>query len=147
MTGDAQALAPAVQDTLDHWHRFVETKNGELLRPLFAETTVFRSPFVHLPIPGRDASLLILGAVVQIFENFRYHRTFVAGPHDVALEFSANIGELDLKGIDLVKFESNGKIIEFEVMIRPFKALQALSDRMSARIGPELAKYKTAAPA
>ncbi|HBF54637.1 MAG TPA: hypothetical protein DDW72_12140, partial [Afipia sp.] len=97
-----------------------------------------------LPIPGRPASLLILGAVVQIFENFRYHRTFVAGSHDVALEFSAAIGDLQLKGIDLVKFDSAGKIIEFEVMIRPFKALEALSTRMSARIAPELAKYKPA---
>lgn len=144
MTADVSGLSPSAQETLKGWHRFVETKSQEVLRPLFAETTVFRSPFVHLPIPGRPASLLILGAVVQIFENFRYHRTFVAGPHDVALEFSANIGELDLKGIDLVKFDSTGKIIEFEVMIRPFKALQALSTQMSDRIGPELAKYKPA---
>ncbi len=144
MTGNAPGLAPSAQETLKGWHRFVETKSEDVLRPLFAEATVFRSPFVHLPIPGRPASLLILGAVVQIFENFRYHRTFIAGAHDVALEFSANIGELDLKGIDLVKFDSAGKIIEFEVMIRPFKALQALSAQMSDRIGPELAKYKPA---
>ena len=147
MTADAPGLAPSVQETLKSWHRFVETKSEDVLRPLFAETTVFRSPFVHLPIPGRPASLLILCAVVQIFENFRYHRTFVSGTHDVALEFSANIGELKLKGIDLVKFDHAGKIIEFEVMIRPFKALEVLSTRMSARIGPELAKYKTAPPA
>ncbi|WP_425992646.1 nuclear transport factor 2 family protein [Afipia sp. DC4300-2b1] len=144
MTADVPGLAPCAQETLTGWHRFVETKSEDVLRPLLAETTVFRSPFVHLPIPGRPASLLILGAVVQIFENFRYHRTFVAGSHDVALEFSATIGDLQLKGIDLVKFDSAGKIIEFEVMIRPFKALEALSTRMSARIGPELAKYKPA---
>jgi hypothetical protein len=147
MTGNAQALAPAVQNTLDGWYRFVETRDGEVLRPLFAENTIFRSPFVHLPIPGRPASLLILNAVVQIFENFHYHRTFVAGTHDVVLEFSANIGDLDLRGVDLVKFDSAGKIVDFEVMIRPFRALQALNTQMGARIGPELAKYKTAAPA
>ena len=145
MTGRIRSLAPAVQDALCEWHRFVETKNEDILRPLFAETTVFRSPFVHQPIPGRPASLLILTTVVQIFENFRYHRTFASGTHDAALEFSANIGELQLKGIDLVKFDAAGKIIEFEVMIRPFRALEALSNLMSARIGPELAKYKTKA--
>ena len=145
MTGRIRSLAPAVQEALCEWHRFVETKNEDILRPLFAETTVFRSPFVHQPIPGRPASLLILTTVVQIFENFRYHRTFASGTHDAALEFSANIGELQLKGIDLVKFDAAGKIIEFEVMIRPFRALEALSTRMSARIGPELAKYKTKA--
>ena len=144
MTGEASGLAPSAQETLKEWHHFVETQSADALRPLFAETTVFRSPFVHLPIPGRPASLLILTTVVQVFENFRYHRTFVAGPHDVALEFSANIGEFDLKGIDLIKFDSSGKIVEFEVMIRPFKALQALSTQMSERIGPELAKYKPA---
>lgn len=151
MTGEplgAQVLAPRAQQTLAGWHRFVETQREDVLRPLFAENTVFRSSFVHLPIPGREASLLILTTVVTIFENFRYHRTFIAGSHDVALEFSANIGELELKGIDLIKFSAAGEIIEFEVMIRPIKALQTLGMHMSARIGPQLAKYKqTGAPA
>lgn len=145
MTGEsqsAQALALQAQQTLAGWHRFVETQREDVLRPLFAENTVFRSPFVHLPIPGRDASVLILTTVVTIFENFRYHRTFIAGSHDVALEFSANIGELELKGIDLIRFNAAGDMIEFEVMIRPMKALQALGTQMSARIGPQLAKYK-----
>ncbi len=102
MTDEAPGLAPLASETLQGWHRFVETKSIDVLRPLFAETTVFRSPFVTCRSRGRPASLLILTTVVQIFENFRYHRTFAAGPHDVALEFSANIGELDLKGIDLV---------------------------------------------
>lgn len=145
MTGHAGSLDPAVQDTLREWHRFVETKSADVLRPLFADITVFRSPFTHLPIPGPPASVLILTAVVQIFENFRYDRSFMAGTHDVALEFSATIGDQPLKGVDLIKFDPAGKIAEFEVMIRPIRTLEALSTLLSARIGPELAKYKTAA--
>lgn len=147
MTSGTETLAPAVQRSLAEWHRFVATGSEDVLRPLFAENTVFRSPFVHLPIPGRPASLLILATVVTIFENFRYHRTFVAAPHDVALEFSANIGELQLKGVDLIKFNAEGKIVEFEVMVRPIKALQALGIRMGERIGPQLAQYKAAGAA
>jgi len=52
-----------------------------------------------------------------------------------------------LKGVDLVRFNADGKIVEFEVMVRPIKALQALGTRMGERIGPQLAQYKAAAAA
>ena len=89
--------------------------------------------------------MLVLTTVVQIFENFRYHRTFVAGPHDVALEFAANIGKWQLKGIDLIRFNESGEMVEFEVMIRPIKALVALGEEMGNRIGPQLSLLKAAA--
>lgn len=145
--GEIQSLAPHPQRTLAGWHAFVATGNPDLLAPLLSEHIVFRSPFVQSPIPGRSATLLVLSTVVQIFENFRYHRQFIAGPHDAALEFGANIGKWQLKGIDLVKFNELGEMIEFEVMIRPIKALQALGETMGNRIGPELARLKQAAAA
>jgi hypothetical protein len=145
--GEIQSLAPLPQRTLAGWHAFVATANQDLLPPLLAEHIVFRSPFVQSPIPGRTATLLVLTTVVQIFENFRYHREFVAGSHDAALEFSANIGKWQLKGIDLIKFNAAGEMIEFEVMVRPIKALQALGDEMGNRIGPQLARLKEAAAA
>jgi hypothetical protein len=86
----------------------------------------------------------VLTTVVQIFENFRYHRSFVGGAYDTALEFSANIGKWQLKGIDLIKFSETGEMIEFEVMIRPIKALAALGEEMGNRIGPQLARLKQA---
>jgi hypothetical protein len=142
---DTYALAPLPQQTLERWHRFVTTADANVLAPLLAENIVFRSPFVQSPIPGHAATLLVLTTVVQIFENFLYHRTFVAGSHDVGLEFSANIGQWQLKGIDLIRFNEAGQMVEFEVMIRPIKALQALGEAMGNRIGPQLAALKQAA--
>jgi hypothetical protein len=141
------ALAPLQQRTLQSWHRFVTSGDHDLLASLLSEHMVFRSPFVQSPIPGRPAAMLVLTTVVQIFENFRYHRTFIAGSHDAALEFSANIGKWQLKGVDLIKFNEAGEIIEFEVMVRPIKALQALGEEMGNRIGPQLAELKQAAGA
>ena len=143
--GEIQALAPRPQRTLDGWHRFVASGDHDLLASLLSEHIVFRSPFVQSPIPGRTATLLVLTTVVQIFENFHYHRTFFAGPHDAALEFSANIGKWQLKGVDLITFNEAGEMIEFEVMIRPIKALQALGEEMGNRIGPQLSRLKEAA--
>ncbi|ABD89945.1 nuclear transport factor 2 family protein [Rhodopseudomonas palustris] len=139
------ALAAAPQQTLAAWHRFVASGDGEVLRPLLAEDVVFRSPFVQSPIPGRTATLLVLTTVTQIFENFQYHRTFVAGAHDAGLEFSANIGKWQLKGIDLIRFNEEGQMIEFEVMVRPIKALAALGEAMGNRIGPQLLALKAGA--
>jgi len=139
------ALAALPQRTLDGWHRFVASGDRDLLAALLSEHIVFRSPFVQSPIPGRTATLLVLTTVVQIFENFRYHRSFVAGSHDAALEFSANIGKWQLKGVDLIRFDEGGEMVEFEVMIRPIKALQALGEEMGNRIGPELSRLKQAA--
>jgi hypothetical protein len=142
--GEISALAHLPQRTLDGWHRFVASGDHGLLASLLSEHIVFRSPFVQSPIPGRPATLLVLTTVVQIFENFRYHRTFVAGSHDVALEFGANIGKWQLKGIDLIKFNASGEMVEFEVMVRPIKALQVLGEQMGNRIGPQLAQMKQA---
>src|SRR5450631_4055937 len=145
--GDVHALAPLPQRTLEGWHRFVASGDRDLLASLLSEHIVFRSPFVQSPIPGHAATMLVLTTVVQIFENFRYHRSFVAGPHDAALEFSANIGKWQLKGINLIQFDAAGEITEFEVMVRPIKALQALGEEMGNRIGPQLALLKQAAAA
>ena len=51
----------------------------------------------------------------------------------MVLEFSARVGNRELKGIDMIRFDAEGKIAEFEVMIRPLSALQALAAEMGAR--------------
>lgn len=147
MQSATYALASGPQQTLARWHDFVATGSGEVLTPLLSESIVFHSPFVRAPIPGRAATALVLTTVAQIFENFRYHRVFVAGPHDVGLEFSAHIGRWELKGIDLITFDEAGQMIAFEVMVRPAKALQALGEAMGAKIGPQLLALKAAAGA
>ena len=52
---------------------------------------------------------------------------------NVVLEFSANVSGKSLKGIDMIKFNDQGKIIDFEVMIRPMSGLAALAEQMGAR--------------
>ncbi len=134
--------ASVVQSGLAKWHSFVETGDMAILSALLADDVVFRSPFAFAPTSGRRGAELVLGAVIQVFENFRYHRTFICGEQDVALEFSARVDKFDLKGIDLMSFNASGKIADLEVMIRPAKALLALGEAMGKRIGPELSHIK-----
>lgn len=120
-------------DALAHWHQFASSGDQEILQALLAKDCIFHSPFLWKPKTGRAKAMMALTAASQVFENFTYHRELTDGS-SVVLEFSANVGEMSLKGIDLIRFNEDGQIIEFEVMIRPFKGLQALADAMTKQL-------------
>ena len=133
---DDTRLTPAIRTALEGWHRYLETNAAADLDPLLADDVVFRSPVAHTPYPGRQAIALVLTTVNTVFENFRYHREFLSDDGlNVVLEFSAEIGGKALKGADFVRFHPDGKIAEFEVMVRPASGLEALKAAMGARLG------------
>ena len=106
---------------------------------------VFRSPMAHTPYPSAQAVQLILGTVVNVFEDFAYHRELAsADGQSVVLEFSAKVHGKELKGIDMIQFDDEGKIVDFEVMVRPMSGLLALGDEMAKRLAPYLAAMKGA---
>ena len=118
------------------WHRFVATQDAGILNELLDENIRFHSPFVWKPKDGRAMATRVLTTVVTVFEEFRYIREILDGP-DWALEFEARIGDLTLHGVDLIKLNEAGKIIDFEVMIRPANALHALGIEMGRRLQTE----------
>ena len=119
---------------LELWHQFIETKDAAILYELLDENVNFHSPFVWKPKHGAMMTTAILLTVTEIFEDFRYVRKIFDGGNWM-LEFEARIGELTLRGVDLIEFNDAGKIADFEVMIRPANALQKLGEAM----GKELA--------
>jgi hypothetical protein len=130
-------MNPAIESSLACWHEIIASGDTGRLRSLLAPDCVFRSPVAHLPYYGADRTALILAAAAAVFEDFRYHRRFADG-NDVALEFSARIGATELKGIDLIRFSDDGRITEFEVMVRPASGLQALGAEMARRLAGRL---------
>jgi len=142
MSTDLQ-LQPAAAASLQRWHQFVAAKDLRPLPELLHPQAVFRSPMAHTPYPGASAVNLILNTVLQVFQDFAYHRELASADGlNVVLEFSAKVGERELKGIDMIRFDEAGKIVEFEVMVRPMSALQALGEEMGRRLAPYLAAAK-----
>ena len=102
---------------------------------LLAPDAVFRSPVAHTPYTGAPVVALILQTAEKVFSNFAYHRTLVSEDGcSVVLEFSADVGDKALKGIDMIRFGDDGKIVEFEVMVRPASGVQALGAAMGAQL-------------
>lgn len=123
------------KSAIQKWHHMLESRDMSILNELLADEVVFRSPVAYHPYEGKQVVNFILTNVIQIFENFTYHREFYTeNEQSVVLEFSANVGEKRLKGIDMIGFNEDGKIIDFEVMIRPKSGLEALAAQMGQRM-------------
>jgi hypothetical protein len=135
---------PEVAATLATWHRMIASCDLGDLPSLLHPDATFRSPMAFKPYASAKAVNLILTTVIGVFEDFEYHRELASDDGlNAVLEFSARVDDKQLKGIDLIRFDTNGKIIDFEVMIRPLSGLQALGEQMGQRIGPMLAAFKT----
>ncbi|WP_420135083.1 nuclear transport factor 2 family protein [Rhodopseudomonas sp.] len=142
MLNDTYALTAASQQTVAIWHRALPAADAVALTGLLAEDVIFHSPAVQSPIQGREATLLVMLAVAEVLENIRYRRTFIGGPCEAALEFSAEIGKLQVKGVDLMRLDGDGKILEFEVMMRPLRTLSAVADAVGSRVAPKMLQLK-----
>ncbi len=140
-----KTLPATVAASLQTWHEMIASKDLSALPSIVHADAVFRSPMAHQPYASAQAVVLILGTVVKVFENFTYHRELSSDDGlNIVLEFSANIGDKQLKGIDMIRFDADGKIVDFEVMVRPMSGLQALGQEMGARLAQYLPAYKSA---
>lgn len=113
----------------DAFRRAAEAKDFAGGEELFAEDVTFRSPVVFKPYEGREALGVLLGAVVQVLEDFRYVEQVETGDTAV-LMFEARVGGRDVQGVDILRFADDGLIREMIVMVRPMSGLQALGEAM-----------------
>ena len=113
----------------DRFRRAAEAKDFSQVSELFTEDVTFKSPVVFKPYEGREALGMILGAVVRVFEDFRYVEQVETGDTAV-LMFEARAGERELQGVDILRFGEGDRIRELIVMVRPMSGLHALADEM-----------------
>ena len=146
MTEALKNIHPAVARSLDTWHHMVASRDLSNLLSIVHPDAVFRSPMANTAYTSAPALMLALSTVIQVFEDFTYHRQLATDDGlNIVLEFSARVGDKQLKGIDLVRFNEQGQITEFEVMVRPLSGLQALGAEMGARLGDKLQAFKAKA--
>ncbi len=116
---------------IEQWHQIVSTRNAAAIGELLADDVVFYSPVVHTPQIGKAITFKYLAAAVHVFgnETFRYVREIV-GLSDAVLEFETEIDCITINGVDMIRWNPNGKITEFKVMIRPLKAINLIHQKM-----------------
>ena len=117
----------------DAFRAAAEGKDFAAAADIFAEDVTFRSPVVYRPYENRDALLVLLGAVVQVFEDFRYVEQVETGEAAV-LVFEARVGHRELQGVDILRFDEGGKVRELIVMVRPMSGVHALAEAMQRKL-------------
>lgn len=121
---------------LQHWHQVVETHDPALLDALLADECIFRSPAVHAPQLGKELTTAYLSAAMAVLgPTLRYEHEWW-DESSAVLEFIADLDGLTVHGIDMLRWDDAGRLVEFTVMVRPFKGLTQLMTLMA----PELEK-------
>jgi hypothetical protein len=122
-------------DTMATWHRLVETHDAAGLDALLADEAVFHSPVVHKPQVGKAITRKYLAAAFQVFfnESFRYVRE-LRGEREAVLEFTVELDGIAVNGVDMIKWDDEGRITEFKVMLRPLKAVNLIHQKMGAML-------------
>lgn len=122
-------------DTMAAWHDLVRRRSAADLDALLDDDVVFHSPIVHTPQVGKVLTTMYLTAALHVIANdtFTYVREIV-GPRDAALEFRAEIDGIVVNGVDLIRWNDAGRIVDFTVLVRPLKAVNLLHAQMRAML-------------
>lgn len=126
----------AAHQGLARWHAYMEGgSDPAVLADLLADDAVFHSPVVHTPQAGKPVVMAYLVAASHVLGNdaFRYVRELVDGD-EMMLEFVTELDGISINGVDIIRFNEDGRISDFKVMVRPLKAINKVWEMMGAQL-------------
>lgn len=121
------------------WYEYMNgSADPAALKALLAEDATFHSPVVHTPQQGRDKVFAYLFAASHVLggEQFRYVREIVDG-NQAMLEFSSELDGIHINGVDIIRWDDNGLISDFKVMVRPLKAINKVWEKMAEMLAQQ----------
>ena len=121
---------------LKRWHEVIAGGSSPAaLAAIIREDAVFHSPVVHSPQTGRALVVAYLAAAGQTLGNdsFTYVRELVDGDNAM-LEFTTEMDGIHVNGVDIIRFDEEGLIADFKVMVRPLKAVNKVWEQMAAML-------------
>ncbi len=121
---------------LARWHDYVlRSHDKQALWAMLHPDVVFESPVVHTPQRGRDITFKYLVGADKVLggPGFRYVGEWL-NKDGAILEFINEIDGIAINGIDMIRFDADGLITHFKVMVRPLKAVNLLHQKMGAQL-------------
>ena len=135
-----------IEEVLERWHRYLRGDLPGGLDELLDDDVVFYSPIVHTPQRGKEITKLYLQAAAATLpgdepnesgdsasRGFRYTKQVAAGDTAV-LEFETSVHGKYVNGVDIIRCNDAGRIVEFRVMIRPLQAVNIVHEQMKTML-------------
>ena len=119
---------------LQAWHQIVESGDPALLRDLLAEECTFHSPAMFEPQVGARLTTAYLSAAMAVLGPTLRYRHEWSDDTSAVLEFEADLDGTVVHGIDLLRWNEEGRLTSFTVMVRPLRGLTTLIERMRAEL-------------
>lgn len=120
---------------LTAWHEIVDSRSTAGLAAVLAEEAVFHSPALHRPQEGKALVTAYLTAALDVLGPTLTYRHEWWDESSAVLEFTAEVEGRSVHGIDMFRWDGQGRITDFTVMVRPFQGLTALMEKMADRLG------------
>ena len=152
-----------IEHVIDQWHRHMKGELPGGLDQLLDDDVVFYSPIVFTPQRGKAITALYLQAATVALPGdpnsgtvpdetagasssragggaFHYTKKVLDG-NTAVLEFETSIDGKYVNGVDIIRCNDAGRIIEFRVMIRPLQAVNVVHAQMASTL--EMMQSKT----
>jgi hypothetical protein len=140
--------ADVIEQVIERWHAHLRGELPGGLDELLDDDVVFFSPIVYTPQEGKAVTKMYLEAAGQTLpgdkassassgdgssSRFRYTKQLLAGDTAV-LEFETTVEGKYVNGVDIIRANDDGRIVEFRVMIRPLQAINLVHAQMKAML-------------
>jgi hypothetical protein len=95
---------------------------------------VLHSPVTFQPYVGRETVGAMLRLVSETFEGWRCTDELHSGDGIHEFVFRTRVGDRELQGIDLLRVDADGLVVDLTVMIRPLSGLIALAQAIGPKV-------------
>jgi len=138
-----------IEAVINKWHAYLLGQLPGGLDELLDDDVVFYSPIVYTPQRGRAITALYLQAAGMTLPGNQsasnsessgeagvgFHYTKEVLTDDTAvLEFETTVEGKYVNGVDIIRCNDKGRIVEFRVMIRPLQAVNLVHHQMAATL-------------
>jgi len=119
------------KDYVELWRTLFHDSKHDAIEDMLAEDIVLHSPIMHTPQTGKKhvAGYIIGAHHIYNQYNFDYIRDW-SKDREIVLEFEGEIDGIVVNGIDIIRWNKDGKIDDFKVMVRPASGVKALGQTM-----------------